>query len=233
MSGNKSDRSVSPAAASEEGRRDLLARQHRALYGNESPAFFPPANFGDDSPRPDGMASSAAAIRGPSPFGLGQSSQDIQSPPRANSTSSPNGGGGGGKPIYGNFEGGEQPITSTSSPGGRADSPSFQGPSKAAAVGSVGPIGSRPFQQVGGGSNNPAVKRSTTPLTSPLSFGFSADAGSSSAGSEHQPPVSSVPSVAAAGNRASMDGAAGLSWGSGSGVWGSKNGLGVQASVWG
>jgi hypothetical protein len=33
-------------------RRELLARQHRALYGNESPAFFPPGAFSDDNPRP-------------------------------------------------------------------------------------------------------------------------------------------------------------------------------------
>ena len=238
MSGNKSDRSVSPAATSEESRRDLLVRQHRALYGNDSPAFFPPTNFGDDSPRPDGQqvvttSTTTAGIRLPSPFGLGQSSQEggavqpsLQSPPRANSTSSPASGGGGGKPVYGNFEGGgEQPITSTSSPGADSHS-SFQTSTKS---GGVGPIGSRPFHQIGG------VKRSTPPLTSPLSFGFSADPGPGpGVGSEQFPAVSSAaPNVHA--NRASIDGsaAAGLAWGSASGVWGPKNGLGVQASVWG
>lgn len=258
MSGNKSDRSISPAATSEESRRDLLARQHRALYGNDSPAFFPPASFGDDSPRPDGQVvpptTTAGGIRGPSPrgvdpFGLGQvpgsanqegvaqaasagpTAAALHSPPRASSTSSPPSTG---NPVYGGFEGaGEQPITTTSSPG-RADSPSsYQTSSKSVAagpIGSVGPIGSRPV-------GNPTLnKRSTTPLASPLSFGFTAsEATGNGPGGEQLPPVS-MPSVGSAGNRASIDASGssvGLGWGGGSGVWGSKNGLGVQASVWG
>ncbi|BDD58655.1 hypothetical protein MAP00_003916 [Monascus purpureus] len=260
MSGNKSDRSLSPAAMSEESRRDLLARQHRALYGNDSPAFFPPGNLGDDASRSDGqpaVTASTGGIRGPSPrgvdpFGLGQTAGSanpdnatqaaaaaaaaaaLQSPSRANSTSSP---GSGANPVYGNLESAaEQTVASTSSPG-RADSPSsVQTSSKSATnpVGSVGPIGTRPAQQIG---NSAASKRSTTPLTSPLSFGFTPGDASSVSGNEN--PTSSAsnpPSSAPAGGRASMDSSAsavGLSWGSGSGVWGSKNGLGVQASVWG
>ncbi|KAH3411819.1 hypothetical protein KXW09_007492, partial [Aspergillus fumigatus] len=164
MSGNKSDRSLSPAAASEESRRELLARQHRALYGNESPAFFPPNNFGDDNSRPASQAGgtppSAAGVRGASPrgidpFGLSQTpvqgntdtagGASLQSPSRANSTSSPSSGM---NPIFGKLEGSDQPPTSTSSPG-RADSPSSRQAAvkpNAGAIGSVGPIGSRPVQ---------------------------------------------------------------------------------------
>lgn len=262
MSGNKSDRSVSPAAISEESRRDLLARQHRALYGNDSPAFFPPANFADDGSRPDSQTaitpSSTAGVRGPSPrgidpFGLSQASGQtnpdhvaqvattnpaataFQSPPRANNTSSPGAG-----PIYGKFD--DQPVTSTSSPG-RTDSPSsIQTASKSITgpVGSVGPIGTRPIQQ-GGISQvgNPVLnKRSTTPLTSPLSFGFTpSDAAASIPRNERLASSASNPqSTVSANGRASMDSSAasvGFGWGTGSGVWGSKNGLGVQASVWG
>lgn len=153
MSASKSDRSTSPAAVSEDSRRELLARQHRALYGNESPAFFPPGAFSDDNPRPDSQAGGgtpSSGVRGSSPrgmdpFGLTQAgttnaeaTTGLQSPSRANSTSSPS------SAINASF-GTEQPVTSASSPG--ADSPSSrQATSKPAAgpIGSVGPIGSRP-----------------------------------------------------------------------------------------
>ncbi|RHZ49246.1 uncharacterized protein CDV56_100228 [Aspergillus thermomutatus] len=264
MSGTKSDRSLSPAAMSEESRRDLLARQHRALYGNESPAFFPPNNFGDDNSRPESQAggtpSSATGIRGASPrgidqypFGLSQTpvqgntdgvaqvaagAASLQSPSRATSTSSPSSGM---NPVFGKFDGSDQPPTSTSSPG-RADSPSSrQAPVKpnAGAIGSVGPIGSRPVQQSGPSQiSNPALnKRSTTPLPSPLGFGFTSSDGVASgasndrAASSASNPVASTSATSAGAKETS--GSVGLGWGNGSGVWGSKGGLGVQASVWG
>jgi hypothetical protein len=258
MSANKSDRSLSPAAVSEESRRELLARQHRALYGNESPAFFPPNNFGDDNSRPESQAggtpSSAAGVRGASPrgidpFGLSQTpvqgntdsvaqAASLQSPSRANSTSSPSSGM---NPVFGKFDGSDQPPTSTSSPG-RADSPSSrQAPVKpnAGAIGSMGPIGSRPVQQSGPSQmSNPALnKRSTTPLPSPLGFGFTSSDGVASganndrAASSASNPVASTSATTAGAKETS--GSVGLGWGNGSGVWGSKGGLGVQASVWG
>lgn len=250
MSGNnKPDRSLSPAAVSEESRRDLLARQHRALYGNESPAFFPAGGFADDPSRPDSQAgthtpSSATGVRGPSPrgvdpFGLtthtpGPASADgmahpsaaasaLQSPNRANSTSSPSSAI---NPVFGN--GPDQPVTSTSSPGG-ADSPSSRQPTSkptAGPIGSVGPIGSRPIPTTTTMPPNPGLtKRSTTPIPSPLGFGFTAGDAAAERASFSAPSNPPPPSVAA--------GAPGVGWGNGSGVWGSKNGLGVQASVWG
>ncbi|KAL4806115.1 hypothetical protein BDV18DRAFT_122410 [Aspergillus unguis] len=235
MSAGKSDRSLSPAAANEEGRRELLARQHRALYGNESPAFFPPSNFADDGSRPQ----SQAGIRGASPRSADPFSQAdsiaqanasasaIQSPSRANSTSSPSSGI---NPVFGKYDAAEQPVTSTSSPGADSHS-SGRAHSIAGPIGSVGPIGSRPSMSGPSQAPNPALnKRSTTPLPSPLGFGFtpnesinerSMSSGSGSIGSTTGPAGAKDPS------------AVGLGWSNSSGVWGSKAGLGVQASVWG
>ena len=244
MSANKSDRSLSPAAVSEESRRDLLARQHRALYGNESPAFFPPGALSEENSRPESQSAgtpSSVAIRGASPrgvdpFGLAHATgptadaaSSLQSPSRANSTSSPS------SAINAGYS--EQPVTSASSPGG-ADSPSsIQAPSKpnASSIGAVGPIGSRPVAgQTSAPTSNPSLtKRSTTPLPSPLGVGFTP----SEAAAERSASAASNPAVTAATNapgaKESSAGGVGLGWTNGSGVWGSKNGLGVQASVWG
>ncbi|KAJ5182582.1 hypothetical protein N7492_000198 [Penicillium capsulatum] len=237
MSANKSDRSTSPAAVSEESRRDLLARQHRALYGNESPAFFPPGPLSEDNSRPESQVAgtpSSAGVRGASPrgvdpFGLTQpagpaadAASGLQSPSRANSTSSPS------SAINAAFP--EQPVTSTSSPG---DSPSSRQTSGTGPIGSVGPIGSRPAPgQTSAPASNPTLnKRSTTPLPSPLGFGFTPG---EAAANERSASAASNPAVTPAANvPGPKDGNVGLGWGNGSNVWGSKSGLGVQASVWG
>lgn len=247
MSATKSDRSTSPAASmSEDSRRDLLARQHRALYGNESPAFFPPGPLSDDHNRADSQAtgtpSSAprgSSPRGVDPFGLTQAggapaegASGLQSPNRANSTSSPS------SAINAGFT--EQPGTSVSSPGA-ADSPSSsrQGSSKPSAgpIGSVGPIGSRPVpgQAPAAPAANPALnkQRSTTPLPSPLGFGFTPS--EAAAAGERSTSATSNPAVTATNAPSAKDssGGVGLGWSNNGGVWGSKSGLGVQASVWG
>lgn len=259
MSGNKSDRSLSPAAMSEESRRELIARQHRALYGNESPAFFAPGSLGEDahSSRADNTnsgtpTSASGGVRGPSPravdpFGLGQtqpeglvqnsgpnSSATGRQSPRGstNSTTSPNTGAN--PSSYGLYEPAtvEQPATSTSSPG--ADSPSsrqLSSKSAAAPIGSVGPIGSRPSQPTTSQAPNPALnkQRSTTPLPSPLGFGF---APNESANPANERSTSSASNPTNPGHAGGKENAFASGWGSNSGVWGSKN-LGVQASVWG
>ncbi|KAJ5794859.1 hypothetical protein N7457_001458 [Penicillium paradoxum] len=246
MSASKSDRSTSPAAVSEDSRRELLARQHRALYGNESPAFFPPGAFSDDNSRPDSQAGggtpSSVGVRGSSPramdpFGLTQTgaatadaTTGLQSPSRANSTSSPS------SAINAGFA--EQPVTSASSPG--ADSPSRQASSKPGAgpIGSVGPIGSRPAPgQTSTPPTNPALnKRSITPLPSPLGLGFTPAESAAGAASERTSSAGPTPAVTStAGGPGAKEpaGGVGLGWSNGSGVWSSKSGLGVQASVWG
>lgn len=262
---NKTDRAISPNAMNDEDRRELMARQHRALYGNDGGAFYERGNFGEDnhtplaSTQPPGASSSAASAREPSPltynsFGLNQNQvQSASSEPtgpfsasdqtqqnnskgpspkpqqvpqqrsRANSTSSP----ASNAQSFSRFENAAQQSsrTSTSSPGGSPPRPA--GKSATAPIGTgVAPIGTRPQNQ----AVNPVLsKRSTTPLPSPLSYGFAPNESltTSSAGNERSTSAASNPP---AGAKDSNMGSMG--WGSSSAVWG-KNPLGVQASVWG
>lgn len=257
----KSERAISPSAMNEEERRDLIARQHRALYGNDGAAYY-----GSDSesqtPRPIGQSSvgatNSAAGRGPSPlafdaFGMSQnqmqggpsenapqysnneqgqqqnatngpSPKPTQQRSRANSTSSPSSN----NQSFSLFESTahQSSRTSTSSPGG---SPPRQTKASSSAIGTgVAPIGTRPAQSQ---AANPALnKRSTTPLPSPLSYGFApnenAIAKTSSIANERSTSAASNPQSGA------KDAGMSMGWGSSSGVWG-KNPLGVQASVWG
>ncbi|EPS34688.1 hypothetical protein PDE_09652 [Penicillium oxalicum 114-2] len=250
MSASKSDRSNSSAALSEDSRRDLLARQHRALYGNESPAFFPPGPLAEDNtatrvdtPSAGTPTSSAhvASPRGNGPFGLNHAggistdaASNLQSPSRANSTSSPS------SAINAGFP--EQPGTSSSSPAAAGSPSSRQGSvskSSTGPMGAVGPIGSRPVSgpPTSAPISNPALSkpRSTTPLPSPLGFGFTPSEAAAVVG-ERSASVSSNPTgpatTMAPGAKDSSAGV-GLGWSNNGGVWGSKSGLGVQASVWG
>ena len=229
---------------SEEERRELIARQRSALYGegtySENGAF-------DDSgtPRPgtqgSGSQSAVGGLRGHSPLAFdhfnapaSQGDNAIQQPQepqsatsqapgqqrsRANSTSSPSS-----NPTssFSLFESAAQQSsrTSTSSPGG---SPPRQG--KGPTSSGVAPIGTRPS---GGQAPNPALnKRSTTPLPSPLSYGFAASTNDETT----DPKDGRTPSAASNPNSQAQQDVS-LGWGSKSGVWG-KNSLGVQASVWG
>lgn len=251
----------------EEDRRELIARQHRALYGNENTPYYENNSFGDDghTPRPiaqgsNAPTSGAAGARGPSPlafdpFGMSQNqgqaganenapqytakdqshnqqsagpgpSSNPQQPQRsrANSNASPSSN----NNSFSLFDTAAQQSsrTSTSSPGG---SPPRQATkSSTAPIGSgVAPIGTRPSQTAQVQASNPALnKRSTTPLPSPLSYGFASN--ESSNANERSISAASNPSSAA-----NKDANVGLGWGSNSGVWGNKNSLGVQASVWG
>ncbi len=120
--------------------------------------------------------------------------------------------------------------TSASSPSG---SPPRQGSSKfPGASSSVAPIGTRPSPVGPSAVSNNALnkQRSTTPLPSPLSYGFGTgeDAPATSAANERSTSAASNPT--AGGNQESN---VSLGWGSKSGVWGNKSSLGVQASVWG
>ena len=225
---------------SEEERRELIASQRDRLYGQGA---FAEGNAFDENgtPRPTTQSSgsqSATAMRGHSPLAFdhfnAQASQEQGTNPepqsatqapgqqrsRANSTSSPSS-----NPTssFSIFESTAQQSsrTSTSSPGG---SPPRQG--KAATSSGVAPIGTRPAQAA-----NPvlAKQRSTTPLPSPLSYGFAAnseeseqkDGNRATSASSSNPPQNQ-----------SQQQDVGLGWGSKGGVWG-KNSLGVQASVWG
>jgi hypothetical protein len=250
----KADRAISPNTMNDEDRRELIARQHRALYGNDGGSFYESVTFGEESNTPRPTAQSAgtpksAAGRGPSPLGLGlnqaqpqsahpenqvqhpaaeqnqagqqsttkgPSPQPQQPRSRANSTSSPLSN----PQNFSLFDNATQQSsrTSTSSPGGS--------PPRQVKV-ATAPIGTRPnLAQV----TNPALsKRATTPLPSPLSYGFAPTEtlSSGTSGNERSTSAASNPSTSAKEpNMGSM------AWGSNSGVWG-KNSLGVQASVWG
>lgn len=268
-----SDRSMSPNTMNEEDRRELIARQHRALYGNEAAPFSENGSPGDSghTPRPmnqnpNAQGSAVGGARGPSPlaydpFGMSQGQgqnqassgsgdnktqmsssehsaqqpatssgpspaipQQPQQRSRANSTSSPSSNPAGFS-LFDSTAQQQSSRTSTSSPGG---SPPRQA-SKAsnAPIGSgVAPIGTRPGQGGQAQASNPALgKRSTTPLPSPLSYGFApneeTNANERSTSAASNPP---------AGNQEQP---VNLGWGSKSAVWGNKGSLGVQASVWG
>ncbi|KAL8786183.1 MAG: hypothetical protein Q9213_002953 [Squamulea squamosa] len=259
---NKSDRATSPNTMNEEDRRELIARQHRALYGgSDSGALYESrANDESQTPRPDnqsaGASGSAGGGRGASPrtfdpYAMGQnqaqaniaeaavqvgasehgphnistgpSPKPQQQRSRANSNSSP----ASNNPAnFSLFETAAQQSsrTSTSSPG---DSSPHQGKGSAPTSGGVAPIGTRPTQSQ---AVNPALsKRSTTPLPSPLSYGFAPNenlSANSNKDNERSTSASSNPSSGVAKE-------GGLAWGNSSGVWGNKNPLGVQASVWG
>src|SRR5256886_4493046 len=96
MSSNKSDRSMSPSTLSEEGRRGLIARQHRALYGNEGAAggVAPQGGYSEDGNAQRDSSSgvptlSARGIRGDFPRGMdsvGMGQSCTQKGPNDNST---------------------------------------------------------------------------------------------------------------------------------------------------
>ncbi len=238
----------------EEDRRELIARQHRALYGTDGASMYESNNPADSSQTPRPMQSGAASGgRGPSPrtydpfsrgqnqpqsavgepaghFNQSEQAQQGNAPgpspnaqqqrSRANSNSSPASNQQGFSLFDNNAQ--QSSRTSTSSPG---ESSGQQGKTSAPTSAGVAPIGTRP---VSNQAPNPAFnKRSTTPLPSPLSYGF--------APNEHPPPTSSandLPASAASNpSTGAKDSNSGMTWGSGSGVWG-KNPLGAQASVW-
>jgi hypothetical protein len=215
---------------SEDDRRELIARQHRALYGDTSSIY---GSDGSGSRPQSQDVRSANPNRGPSPLAFDpygvQAQQNaegaVQMPPRdrLTNTASP----GTGQPTQQPFTllGDAQPTnrTSNSSPG---ESPP-PGQNQKAPPPGVAPIGTRPTQapNSAGGLN----KRSTTPLTpSSLSYGFSADPQNAAANQDER-------STSAASNPPGDKTVTGLGgWGGNSGVWGSgKGSLAVQPSVWG
>lgn len=212
--GVKSERSMSPSpnAMNEEERRELIARQHRALYGSESGMY----NQDGTPARPsqDARLSVSGSVRGPSPlafdpFGMqAQSGAEsaVQMPPREHAGLGPerrsSGSPATGNPAFSMAESAQQTTRTAGSPPSN-NSPSVpQGSMPTNNSSGVAPIGTRPVQA------QAAAKRSTTPNER------SASAASTAAPSDKGPVLGG--------------------WGSNSGVWGaSKNTLGVQASVWG
>lgn len=240
--GNKPDRTISPGGMSEEDRRKLIAQQRSALYGGEVP-FAEAAGYVDETAIPRAALSGAqgapAALRGHSPLayeygrapplpsaegGQGSQSAGPNERSRANSNSSPLSNPPGSKGVFDAPAAAQQSSrTSASSPGGSP--PRHGAPGSKPAQAPVAPIGTRP--SVTSAPANPALgKRSTTPLPSPLSQGYTA------AGNDDGVPSSGAPTNPSSATAETPN--VGLSgWGARPNGWGSKPGLGVQASVWG
>ncbi|KAI2611848.1 hypothetical protein GGR54DRAFT_632821 [Hypoxylon sp. NC1633] len=233
----KPDRALSPGSLSEDERRDLIARQRSAMYGGEGSY---PDESGASRPVMPGLPTGSSTHRGPSPLaydyvrpnpsnpseGASQptESQGQQGMSRANSNASPQSNPPANISIFDSAVGPQASRTSNSSPTG--GSPPRVGGSKPSHAGNtVAPIGTRPSAV--SQAPNPALnKRSTTPLPSPLSHGFSA----SGTGDESS---QGVPTTGAPSNPSSAAADGYNGWGNRSGVWGNKSNLGVQASVWG
>ncbi|KAL2134594.1 hypothetical protein VTI74DRAFT_11417 [Chaetomium olivicolor] len=248
MYGNKPDRALSPSM-SEDERRKLIAQQHSALYGE---------NFGfDENGTRPGPHGGPAGLRGQSPLTYeygrappvhpdtsvqgapteGSQSANPNEQSRANSNSSPQSNPSGSKGVF-DPPSQQTNRTSASSPGGsppRQGAPGAPGSNKPT-QGSVAPIGTRPSAVANTSSINPALnKRSTTPLPSPLSQGYTA-AGAVAGAEENSAPNSAASAPNQSSGAAGSEGgpSVGLTgWGARPNGWGSKPGLGVQASVWG
>jgi len=240
VSGVKTDRALSPNTMSEGDRRELIARQHRALYGDNSALYNADGSPVSHPPSQDARVTGAGHGSPPSAldrFGVqAQPGADgaVQMPPRdrTNLTASPVST----QPTQQSFgrlnDAQQSSRTSNSSSGGSP--PLGHGVQKGSSAAGIIPIGTRPTQppsSAGGGLN----KRSTTPLTpSSLSHGFSSAAESQSAAAAAH--VKDERSASAASNPALADKSVGGlgGWGSNSAVWGApKTTLAVQPSVWG
>ena len=216
---------------SEEERRKLIVQQRNALYGEGSVAdtgsFIDtpsgPSSLRGHSPLAYeyGRAPPVHPEGGPHPTGEGGQGSQSAGPTersRANSNSSPQSTGG--KGVF-DVPAGQQPNrTSASSPGGGS-------PINKPGQGSVAPIGTRP--SVSNASANPALnkQRSTTPLPSPLSQGYTASGNNEN----NSPNTTEAPTSTTPATEGPALGRSG--WGSRTNGWGNKSGLGVQASVWG
>lgn len=225
----------------EEERRELIARQYRGLYG-EGSTLYSEGGQGASSRSVSGDArvtsGSGPGLRGGSPLTFGMNvpnkstNPNVQMPARDNEQNTSSGSdhrgnnnpspSGNSVPGFGRFENAQQSgRASTSSPNNT--SPPRNGPIQS----TTAPIGTRPGQSAQAPGPAGIQKRSTTPLPSPLSFGFSASGQSNPQTGERSTSASSNPSSA-------QDKGVSLGWNNNGGVWGnSKGGLGgVQASVW-
>ncbi|CAK7269545.1 hypothetical protein SEPCBS119000_003622 [Sporothrix epigloea] len=248
--GNKPDRTLSPGGMSETDRRDLIARQRSALYGEGSfaetggyvdetgtsrpgvpgPHHGPVASQRVTSPLayeyshapPPGVGADVAAAKDGAVSGSSPTDGNPRS--RANSTASPQPKIGGSDRLQ-QHQSSQANRTSTSSPG--------TSPVTGNAGNNVAPIGTRPTGSASTSAANSMLnKRSTTPIASPKnhSGGFSAPAsnGDNVTGSGSTSNPASATPDSSMGVPGWGNSRAGNVWGNGG-----KSGMGVQASVWG
>lgn len=254
----KSDRAISPNTMNEEDRRELIARQHRALYGNEAAAFQAGGPYGEDShtPRPSqaktGNASMISGGRGPSPrtydgFPLGPSQatghmSDAGGQLMHNEQKQQSGKGPSPNPQQQRSR-----ADSTSSPVSNPPSQTFSlfdsTAQQSSRTSTSSPGGSPPRQAKTSAAGpapigtrppqsqvtNPAFnKQSSTPSPSPLGFGFVPNDSLHAMSSGNERSTSAASNPSGGAKDSNMG-----SWGTSSGVWGNNKNLGVQASVWG
>lgn len=220
----KTERSLSPGAMSEEDRRELIAAQHRALYGNESNLYMgenPPQHPASQDARVLAAVSGGPNTTHPAfdSYGVptgpsgdnGAHMQTIgggnQPRSRSNSTASP-------ATNQGQYSRYENPQHANQggqpSPRGSPTRPGAQGP-----MGGVAPIGTRPVAGSG--------KRNTPPMPSPLGYGYAGDTKGNQSSAERSHSAASNPTSAGAEKSAN------IGWG-GNHAWGPNK---MQAPVWG
>lgn len=257
---NGKDRVISPGSMTDEERRELIARQHRALYGErrEEEPLGPFDLHSRGSNPPSTAGSVSGGTRGPSPLGAfdpfgyqNGTQQDgfIQTPSsehpvgttngvsptrsRTNSVSSPSSKGPYG--IHQDFT--KTTQSSRTSPSG---SPPRLGRVSTTPVtnSGVAPIGTRPISSSQIPPPNGGLqKRSTTPIPSPLGYSnYPGDESYNSPGNSNAAPGGNKPSgnersASAASNHTTSSQDPSIAWGSK--VWGGSKGLGTVASVWG
>ena len=245
----------------EEDRRELIARQHRALYGNENNQSPESGSFGSESATPrlsyPTSGNTSVGGRGPSPrtydpYVMGQNQaqatiaeaggqltandQNQQTAPKGPSP----------KPQQQRSR-----ADSTSSPASNPPSQSFSlfenAAQQSSRTSTSSPGGSPPRQAktsapsgVAPIGTRPAQSQATNPILnnkrsntpSPSPLGFGF--GQNIDNLSPIPNSANERSTSAASNPTSSGTKdAGMAWGSGSGVWGSNNNKSLQASVWG
>lgn len=202
---------MSPSGISEEGRRDLIARQHRALYGNDGNPLNASAGYpGDEGQQNQPGNPTIGGPRGPSPRNMDRFGAPGQGQSQENSDQARND-----KPTFGGFDQAVTSGTGTNEEGGHSRQLSKS--TTAPLAGGMAPIGSRPNPQ-----NQTLNKRTTSPMPSGLGYGFGATDQSNERSN------SSNSNANASKEGSSNTGMGG--WGTGSGVWGNKIGT---TSVWG
>ncbi|CAJ2504391.1 Uu.00g117850.m01.CDS01 [Anthostomella pinea] len=225
----KPDRTLSPNnSLPDDERREVVARQRPAMYEGQYD------DAGANRVGMQGLPPASAGQRGPSPLAYDYRRPSVATAPgnpgdgrvsRANSNASPQSNTPTNMGMFDNAVNQQATRTSNSSPTGGSPPRAGETPKSGQTGNTVAPIGTRPL----GNSQapNPALnKRSTTPLRSPLSHGFSASGNGDDMGQGVA--TSGVPSNPPSASAEGYNG-----WGSRSGVWGNKSNLGVQASVWG
>lgn len=222
---------------SEDDRRELIARQRSALYG-EGP-FAETGGYVDEAGVtrpgvPAAVVPAQSSIRGGSPLAydygrLPQSDGAVTGTDinRATSNSSPHSNAPSSKAIFDPSQSVQQSVrTSSSSPGG---SPAHQGaagapigtkPNQSSSL--VAPIGTRPGGTPASATHTSSLKRAISPLASPLGRvpGTGEDVAQAGSAGTSNPPAASADAPVGLGN-----------WGRGG--WGGKSGLQTSTSVWG